>query len=68
MSDLARLIGLIQERMQLEAVQGIRTPREKTAFELGRLNGVQTGLDISLQLINEVLAEDEHPKTKAGRK
>ncbi len=68
MSDLAKLIGMIQDRMNQEAVQGIRTPREKTAFELGRLNGVQSGLDISLQLINEVLAEDEQPTKKAGRK
>lgn len=68
MSDLARLIGLIKERMQQEAFDGVRAPRERTAYELGRLNGVQTGLDISIQLLNEVLAEDEQPKTKAGRK
>lgn len=68
MSDLAILIGKITERMQLEAISGVQTPREKTAFELGRLNGVQTGLGISIQLINEVLAENDDPKPKAGRK
>lgn len=68
MSDLARLIGMIQERMQREASEGVRAPREKSAYELGRLNGVQAGLDISIQLINEVVAEDEQSQTKAGRK
>lgn len=62
MASIEKLIGKLDARRITEASEGLRVPRARDAYELGRLSGVQEGLAIAKQLINEVIGEDQNEK------
>lgn len=62
MAAIEKLIGNLDARRIKEATEGLRVPRARDAYELGRLAGVQEGLGIAKQLINEVIGEDKDEK------
>lgn len=66
MAAIEKIIGNIQSRKVKEAVDGLQRPLSKDAYELGRLAGIQQGLAISLEIVNEVIGEDEQ-KSKQPR-
>ena len=60
MAEFSRILKRLKERQVREATEGLRTPKSRDSFELGRLSGIQQGLAIAHQLIEEALAEDEN--------
>lgn len=62
MAAIEKLIERLNVRRIKEATEGLRTPQGRDAYELGRLAGIQQGLTIAKQLIDEVIGEDEHEK------
>lgn len=60
MAAVELLIGKLAERKIREAVEGLKTPRNRDAYELGRLAGVQQGLAIAQELLDEAIGEDEN--------
>lgn len=63
MSAVEKAIGLLKTRRVTEAVEGLTRPQGKDSFELGRLSGIQAGLAIALQVLDEVLGEDDKEQT-----
>lgn len=61
MAALERFLDKLTKRTIQEAVEGVRKPRSKDAYELGRLGGVQEGLAIAKTLFEESVKEDEQP-------
>lgn len=62
MAAVEKIIASLKRRKVEEAVNGLERPITKDAFELGRLCGIQHGLAIAEQLVNEALSEDEQNK------
>jgi hypothetical protein len=69
MAAIEKVIDRLTKRKIQEAVDGVTRPLSKDAFELGRLSGIQHGLGIAQQIIQEALNEDESQSTTtASRK
>lgn len=68
MAAIEKLIGRLNDRRVKEATEGLRVPQGRDAYELGRLAGIQQGLTIAKQLVDEVIGEDkdDNPPSKAG--
>jgi hypothetical protein len=66
MAAVERFIDSLKRRKILEAVDGLSRPMTKDAYELGRLSGIQQGLAIAEQLINEAIGEDEQTSKKSA--
>ena len=64
MAAVERIIESLKRRKISEAVEGLSRPLTKDTFELGRLCGVQQGLAIAEQIVNEAIGEDEQPSPK----
>lgn len=62
MAAIEKLIEKLNVRRTREAVEGLRTPQGRDAYELGRLAGIQQGLTIAKQLVDEVIGEDKDDK------
>lgn len=70
MAAVEKIIGRLSERKVIEAVDGLKVPRNRDAFELGRLVGIQHGLTIAQSIVEEAIGEDENDeeRTPAHRK
>jgi len=67
MAAVEKIIGAIEARKIKEAVDGISRPLTKDSYGLGRLSGIQEGLAIATQIINEVIGADEQSQPTASR-
>jgi hypothetical protein len=67
MAAVEKIIGALEARKIKEAVDGLSRPLSKDAYELGRLSGIQQGLAIATQIINEAIGEDEQSQSTASR-
>ncbi|HUW44649.1 MAG TPA: hypothetical protein VMW50_02525 [Dehalococcoidia bacterium] len=47
------------KRKQLECLQFLSTPKDKTAFGYGEASGILQGLNRAEQLFNEVIGEED---------
>lgn len=59
MSSIESLIAGINSLRDDHIRSSIATPREKTEFEFGRINGYNEAIDDVLELINKILEEDD---------
>lgn len=68
MAEFSKVIQRLRDRKIKEAVEGLRIPNSRDAFELGRLSGIQHGLLIAEQLVEEALNEDDDTEKPAVRR
>lgn len=68
MAQLESFIARLRKEMTESAISGLRTPKTRDAFELGRLHGYQVGLAKAEELLNDILRESDERTAKPGRK
>ena len=68
MAAVEKIIDSLEKQRIKEAVEGLARPITKDAYELGRLAGIQHGLSIAKNIVNEVIGDDEDSKKPAVRK
>jgi hypothetical protein len=61
MAAVEKFLGRLKKEKVNQAVEGLRAPRSKDSYELGRLAGIQEGLSLAEQLLSESIKEDEQP-------
>ena len=59
MGGLEYIVNTIKQRQQRVAVEGLMKPRDKTAYELGRLSGILEGMEEVIGMIDKTLRDDE---------
>jgi len=59
MAAVERIIADLKNAKVQAAVEGLARPQTRDAFELGRLCGIQQGLALAENLIEEALKDDQ---------
>lgn len=59
MAAIERVIAGIKDAKVKAAVEGLARPQTRDAFELGRLCGIQQGLALAENLVEEALKDEQ---------
>jgi hypothetical protein len=65
MAAIEKIIAGIKSAKIQAAVEGLARPQSRDAFELGRLSGIQQGLALAENLVEEAL-KDEQSSEEGG--
>lgn len=73
MAAIESILQRLKDATPAAAVEGLARPQSRDAFEFGRLCGIQQGLALAQQIIEEALkdeqsSEEGHTGRRVGRR
>lgn len=73
MAAIETILKRLKDAIPAAAVEGLARPQSRDAFELGRLCGIQQGLALAQQFIEEALKDEQSSEEgnagkRAGRR
>lgn len=73
MAAIETILRRLKDAIPAAAVEGLARPQTRDAFELGRLCGIQQGLALAQQVVEEALkdeqsSEEGNASKRAGRR
>jgi hypothetical protein len=68
MAAIETILRRLTEAIPNAAVEGLARPQSRDAFELGRLSGIQQGLALAKQIVEEALKDEQSSEEGNARK
>jgi hypothetical protein len=73
MAAIETILRRLKDATPAAAVEGLARPQSRDAFELGRLCGIQQGLALAQQIVEEALKDEQSSEEgstskRAGRR
>lgn len=59
MAAVETILRRLKDAIPKAAVEGLARPQTRDAFELGRLHGIQQGLALAQQIVEEALKDEQ---------
>lgn len=59
MAATETILRRLKDAIPKAAVEGLARPQTRDAFELGRLHGIQQGLALAQQIVEEALKDEQ---------